>query len=269
MKKLISFDLIAEMGFLKKPDINEKIYLTYNILHKPALLGIMGAILGLKGYQENSTAKKVNFPEYYLKLKHIPVGVEPLGSDNGNFAKTNISYNNTTGTASKEEGGNLIINEQTLINPSFRVYLLLDTNEVLEKKLYESIKKQEAEFLPYMGKNDFSIWWDKDQVKEYQDFESFTFDQQFKVKNLFRKTEAITPFIAKALSYGMMNFKSRKKAPFTYFERLPVSFHEKLCQYLMGDFVFSNASFDKEMPIENTEHWFQLEKDSNEVVQLC
>ena len=54
--KLISFDLCADMGFLKKPDINEKIYLTYNMLHKPALLGILGAIIGLimmiKGWKD-------------------------------------------------------------------------------------------------------------------------------------------------------------------------------------------------------------------------
>ena len=31
---LISFDLCAQMGFLKKTDINDGIYLTYNILSK-------------------------------------------------------------------------------------------------------------------------------------------------------------------------------------------------------------------------------------------
>lgn len=51
--KLVSFDLKADFGFFKKPDIND-IYLTYNMLHKPALLGILGAIVGLQGFQENS-----------------------------------------------------------------------------------------------------------------------------------------------------------------------------------------------------------------------
>ena len=72
-KKIISFDLNAEFGFFKKPDINDGIYLTYNMLHKPALLGIIGAIIGLKGYERNGV-----LPEYYNKLKHIKVGIQPL-----------------------------------------------------------------------------------------------------------------------------------------------------------------------------------------------
>ena len=77
MKKLISFIIKAEKGFMKKPDINEGIYLTYNMLHKPAILGILGAIIGLKGYEKNEV-----FPEYYRELKHIPVGVKPQGDEN-------------------------------------------------------------------------------------------------------------------------------------------------------------------------------------------
>jgi CRISPR-associated protein Cas5h len=48
--KLVSFDLKADFGFFKKPDINDGLYLTYNMLHKPTLLGILGAIVGLQGY---------------------------------------------------------------------------------------------------------------------------------------------------------------------------------------------------------------------------
>jgi len=89
MKKLISFDLYANMGFLKKPDINEKIYLTYNMLHKPCTLGILGAIAGLKGFTKNN-----ELPEYYQKLKDVPIGIKPIGKycENGNFADVVIIY---------------------------------------------------------------------------------------------------------------------------------------------------------------------------------
>ena len=60
MDKLISFDLRGDFGMLKKPDTNEPVYLTFNMLHKPALLGILGAILGLKGFR-----KQKELPEYY------------------------------------------------------------------------------------------------------------------------------------------------------------------------------------------------------------
>ncbi|MEA3505197.1 MAG: type I-B CRISPR-associated protein Cas5, partial [Bacteroidota bacterium] len=135
MKKLISFTIKAEKGFLKKPDINDGIYLTYNILHKPAILGILGAIIGLEGYKQNGV-----LPVYYNELKDIPVGIQPIGAEKGNFQKTTITYNNTTGFASNETGGNLIITEQTLIKPSYKIYLLLDIEKDNEKKLYHNIK---------------------------------------------------------------------------------------------------------------------------------
>ena len=127
-QKLISFDLKAEMGFFKKPDINDGIYLTYNMLHKPALLGILGAIVGLKGHEKEGV-----LPEYYCTVRDLKVAVQPLASDNGNYTKEVITYNNGTGFASNEAGGNLIVKEQTLLKPSYRCYLLLNTNDETEK----------------------------------------------------------------------------------------------------------------------------------------
>ncbi len=110
--KIISFIIRSEKGFFKKPDINEDIYLTFNMIHKPSLLGIFGAIIGLKGFQKNE-----EMPEYYQKLKNLQIGIKPINDEKGNFLKSIITYTNTTGFASEEESGNLIISEQTIINP--------------------------------------------------------------------------------------------------------------------------------------------------------
>ena len=144
---LISFDLCAQMGFLKKPDINDGIYLTYNMLHKPALLGMLGAIIGLRGYCQNG-----ELPEYYQKLKHLKVGIQPLKCDKGNYVKETLCYNNGTGFASNEDGGNLVIKEQVLLSPSYRCFVLLDLSNPFEKTLYDNILSFRAEFLPYLGK---------------------------------------------------------------------------------------------------------------------
>jgi CRISPR-associated protein Cas5h len=255
--KLISFDLNADMGFLKKPDINEKIYLTYNILHKPALLGILGAIAGYKGYEENS-----KFPEYYQKLKHLKIGLEPLNSDKGNYSKTIITYSNTTGLASNEDGGNLIVTEQTLLKPSFRCYLLLDTKNNNERILYERILSQEAEYLPYLGKNDFSAWWDKGCVKEY-DYKEFDFTTDFYVSSIFLKESAVVNHLVKLSS---RQDREEVENRFFYFERLPIDFDESLFQYRLGDFVYSNARFDKEMRFDHNSQFYLL--DSSLVIQL-
>lgn len=147
---LISFDLKAEMGFFKKPDINNGIYLTYNMLHKPALMGILGAIIGLEGYGENG-----KIPEYYVKLHHIPVGIEPVNSSKGNFSKEIISYNNSTGFANisgDKAGANLIVTEQVILNPCYRCYLLLNLDDQLERELHDYLRDGYAEYIPYMGK---------------------------------------------------------------------------------------------------------------------
>lgn len=260
MKKLISFTIKAEKGFLKKPDINDGIYLTYNMLHKPAILGILGAIIGLEGYKKNG-----ELPVYYNELRNIPVGVKPIGAEKGNFQKTKITYNNTTGFASNETGGNLIITEQTLIKPSYKIYLLLDLEKENEKKLYQNIKEQKAEYLPYLGKNDYSLWWNKNEVEEYDKWGLFVKNSNFRISTVFKKNEAIVNHLAKAISrralYG-------RKNDFNYFERLPIDFNEKLYQYNYSDFAYSNALLEEEIKIDSNNLYILKNEDENEVVYL-
>jgi len=262
-QKLISFDLKAEMGFFKKPDINSGIYkgiscslsMSYNMLHKPVLLGILGAIAGLQGYQKNGS-----FPVYYQRLKHLKIGVAPLGSDNGNFTKDIVTYNNGTGFASSEGEGNLVVREQILIKPSYRCYLLLNLDNEAEKVLYDRIAKYEAEFLPYMGKNDFSAWWDN--VREY-DFLGFTPNRNYKIVSVFAKTEAVSEYIVRSMS----KFSAGAgESVFVYFERLPVGFDEQLKQYNYADFVYSNATFSKDMDMSAAGEFFSL--NDSEIIQM-
>lgn len=254
--KLISFDLKAEMGFFKKPDINDGIYLTYNMLHKPALLGILGAVLGLHGFEENS-----KLPEYYEKLNHLKIGIQPLNSSNGNFEKEIVSYNNGTGFASMEEGGNLIVTEQILLKPEYRCFLLLDIGNELECKLLDNIIAYKAEYLPYLGKNDFSAWWTNAIV--YDKCELFNFDMDFKVVSLFAKTEAVSKHVAKAMM-GMMAKKA--ECPFMYFEKLPIAYDEDLFQYIYADFVYSNAKFEKGMNMSEAGQFYVI--NDKDIIQL-
>ena len=257
MKKMISFIVRTDMGFMKKPDINDGIYLTYNMLHKPCVLGILGAIIGLEGYKKNEV-----LPEYYEKLQYIPVGIKLIGDEKGVFQKTVISYTNTTGFASAESGGVLIVNEQTLIKPSYKIYLLLDLDEENQKKLYCNIKNQESEYLPYLGKNDFSLWWKKDEVEEYE-WKNFVSLADFSISTIFKKEEAIINYIAKAVTRRDL---SEQKCNFCCFERIPVSIDKKLFQYEMADFAYSNAKLIDEVNIVSENLYFLT--NTNEVVYL-
>jgi CRISPR-associated protein Cas5h len=262
-KRIISFDIKADFGFLKKPDINEGIYLTYNCLHKPALLGILGAVVGLGGFYQ-SYIKKKNIPEYFDMFDNIKTGIQPLNSSKGNFSKTVITYNNSVGYANLD--GNLIVTEQTLIKPSFRIYLLINLVNKLEKRLYEYLNNRECEFIPYLGKNDFQLWWEKESIIEYNFTDEVLPQKSYSIENLFIKPEGKT--IRRNIDQtANMIFDFDEPLTndfFIFFERLPIGFDIKTTNYSFANFVFTNKKLLKSFIPENL---FYL-KNENRYVQL-
>lgn len=244
MKTVISFDLYADMGFLKKPDINEKIYLTYNMLHKPCVLGILGAIAGLKGFTKNN-----ELPEYYTKFKDIPVGIKPIGKgcEHGNFTKNVTTYTNTIGFSNAD--GNLIVSEQTLISPAFRIFILLDIENQEQQTLYDRIRQQEAVFIPYLGKNDYSAWWNKEDVKEYN-FQKFEGGEEFRIDTVFIKEGSLVNQVVEHKA-SFRNNLSFLNGSFMYFEKLPICYNQKLYQYDYADFAYTDWRLSKDSFLAN------------------
>lgn len=145
--KALKFVLSGDTAFFKVPVVNSVCYFTYGNIHKPALLGMLGAILGYKGYGY----KFEEFPEYYEKLKDLKISIVP-NSPNGYFNKKIQIFNNSVGYASKEQGGNLIVKEQWLEKPSWTIYIMIDDEE--SKKLADMIINHQCVYFPYLGKND-------------------------------------------------------------------------------------------------------------------
>ena len=145
--KVLKFILSGKTAFFKVPTVNSVCYFTYGNIHKPALLGMFGAILGYKGYGYKIT----DFPEYYEKLKDIKISIVP-NSENGYFNKKFQQFNNSVGYASQEQGGNLIVKEQWLEDPSWTIYIMLNSDE--SQKLADTIIHNQCVYIPYLGKND-------------------------------------------------------------------------------------------------------------------
>ena len=214
------------------------------MLHKPALLGILGAIIGLEGYKE-----KGKFPEYYEKLKDLKIGVEPLNHEKGNFQKTVIKYSNTVGYANN--GSTYLTEEATLIKPAYRIYLLLEFDNENHKQLYGYLKEGKTEYIPYFGKNEFPIWWDKDEFLEY-DFKKIEQpDNSFRISTIFNINEEKLPVVDFKQEESARRRDKTLEAPYIYFERLPSCFDEKLFQYQLDKFVYSNYLFKKELLVHN------------------
>lgn len=229
--------------------------MSYNMIHKPSILGILGAVIGLNGYQ-----RKGEFPEYYQLLKDIRIGIEPLSHERGNYQKTTVKYTNTAGYANAD--GNLLIEETMLIRPAYRCYLLLELAIYNHTKLYEYLKEGKAEYVPYLGKNEYQAGWMDENgevsFREYA-FEKVTsIDQSFKVSSIFtvnslkENKESDDEEDNPANFYDVaLTLKNAIESPFAYFERLPVGFDTQLVQYQMVKHVYSTFLLKAHSSVSN------------------
>ncbi|MTT31376.1 type I-B CRISPR-associated protein Cas5 [Terrilactibacillus sp. BCM23-1] len=158
----IAFELKGKTAFFKKPDVNSKIYFTYSHIHKIALMGLLGAMLGYGGYTQQKVSIDRNgknitnqYPEFYKYLRDLDLAIVPHG-DRGYFSKKIQVFNNSVGYASNEEGGNLIVREQWIENPHWTIYLF--NNDKIETEIFDKLKRaiinHEVAYIPYLGKND-------------------------------------------------------------------------------------------------------------------
>jgi CRISPR-associated protein Cas5h len=197
----------------------------------------------------------------------MPLANEKTGKkyhENGNFQKTIIKYNNSTGMASEETGGNLMVAEQTLIAPAFRCFVLLDVAIEDQKKLYNNILSCQAEYVPYLGKNECSLWWENPREHAYSEFKT---DGVFKIDSVFIKQVPVKDSKVEELVFDLL-MESQQGCTFTYFENLPVGYlGAPLYQYEYRSFAYTD--WDLSLKKGQSGNLIQLtDTDKNEVVQL-
>jgi CRISPR-associated protein Cas5h len=225
----LTFRLSGKTAFFKKPDANTFAYFTYNNIHKVALLGILGAIVGLKGYNQMKSDDEgiyPQYPEFYEKLRGLEISIAPLSS-RGYFSKKIQVFNNSVGYASEESGGNLIVREQWLEEPKWEVFLL--ENNAIDPKIYKMLEDYilngKSEYLPYLGKNDHIAKIDNTKIIELNKNEHPTY-----INSLFPLDEVK---LDDELTFDDNN-------PFLIKEMLPVALNEKYNFYELRELVFTN-----------------------------
>lgn len=246
----IKFRLTSPMAIIKKPDSNETYY-TYNFPHKVMLLGMLGAIIGLNGYNyylfQKGIGKEVDeLPEFYTKLKHLKIGIVPSINKN-NFSRKIQTFNNSVGYASKEKGNNLVVNEQWLENPSWTIYLLSDeSNEYNLIKDYLINKK--CEYIPYIGKNDHFA-----DIRDVKVIDDIKVDKNIsKIDSLFEEKIAE---INDNFFDELLGFDNKENSEYLYKELLPKELNEKIGYTQFFNFIFTN----EEVSIKNNENIYQVE----------
>lgn len=228
--RALSFDLKGDFAFFKKNETNQPIYFSYKNIHKVALLGILGAIIGLGGY---FSQKEKTFPDFYEKLKDLKVSITPV-CPNGNFRKKNQKFNNSVGYASEEEGKNLIVEEEWLESPFWHIYILIDPEkekspDSLVQKICYFILEEKSFFIPYLGKNDhFAI------IENPKIIEIFPEQSPTKIHSLFIEKD-----------FDVIPEMRSDEDTFYNSEFLPIAIDEELNQYFLDRMVFSNMKIRK------------------------
>lgn len=247
--EVIKFTLEGKFGFFKKPDVNTYLYFTYGNIHKVALLGIFGAILGYKGYNQMSFAKKYKkafkgllennescYPEFYERLNHLKVGIIPKEVS---ISKKVQIFNNSVGYASKEQGGNLIVKEQWLENPSWDIYIAVEDEE--GKKLAKSLMDRSFVYIPYLGKNDHLA--DIKNVELISNIKEV--DSSCIIDSLFIKDDFEIVQNDDFDEFDELDQLEKKVPVFKYEEKLPVSLEETTNKYELKSFIYTNSKLTK------------------------
>ncbi|NFN86779.1 type I-B CRISPR-associated protein Cas5 [Clostridium sporogenes] len=228
---VLKFNLKGRTAFFKKPEVNTFFYFTYGNIHKVALLGILGSILGLKGYNDQN--EKDKYPEFYEKLKDIRIGIVPMNKE-GYIPKKIQTFNNSVGYASKEQGGNLIIKEQWLEDPEWEIYILL--KEDIENQLKDNILDRNFKFIPYLGKNDHITT--IENIELIKDAKKI--DNVKKIDSLYIKDY----FSFRSSKYDFDEDDDEEddmEDTWKYEEMLPVSLEENTNIYDLKSFIYTNS----------------------------
>lgn len=226
----LQFTLSGKDAFFKKPEVNTYHYYTFGQIHKVALLGMFGAILGYGGYAQKKwkSPKKgetavEDYPEFYERLKDIKISIIPQ-NERGYIPKKIQIFNNSVGYASGEQGGNLIVKEQWLENPKWEIYILLDSEEA--EKTAQYLSQNRCVYFPYLGKNDHPA--DITNVKKVS------------IEEISTEMTVLSCMYPKETGDAVFPDDEDEREVFKYEEKLPVRLNGYTNLYEYDTFCFTN-----------------------------
>lgn len=175
--EVLSFQISGRYAFFKNPEYNVKKQYTYEHIHKPVVLGLLGAIMGFDGRgQVNKHGGKL---EYYEKLKDIKISIIPAKVK---FNKHIQTYNNSTGYANNGDCYNM--SREILENVKWTIVILKDS---VQKDIFEELKNRliegRAKYPVYLGVKDCTV--KIDNVKEFKVTEVLNVDDIYKIDSFY------------------------------------------------------------------------------------
>jgi len=142
--KFLKFKLSGEVASFVKPAKTKTCLYTFQHIHKVALMGLIGATIGLNGYE---TSFKV-YPEFYDKLKDIQIAIIPTKPS---FKKNRKTLTEDEPLYKKYKGK--VQQIQQLINPSWWIYIPLECNSLI-LQFYKKLENKESVYKQRLGSKD-------------------------------------------------------------------------------------------------------------------
>ena len=149
------------------------------------------------------------------------------GAEKGFIRKKIQVFNNSVGYASGEQGGNLIVKEQWLEEPSWDVYVLLDCEEAI--KLCDALQEKKCVYIPYLGKND-----------HFADISNVCVKKADEVKCGKGKVASLFPR-EKGVLQTSSDFWEDEEMTFKYEEELPEQLDGWTNNYILQSFIYTDA----------------------------
>lgn len=237
----LSFTLSGDTAMFRKPDVNKTTYFTFMNIHKPALLGIFGALIGLNGYSDCLENNK-EYPEYYSQFMDLSIAIIPIFQPKQfSFSTTIQTYTNTTGLASKEQGGTLIIKEQWLKKPCWKIIVQNDDSDAF-KLLKQALIQQESHFEPYLGKNNHPAVFSEVVVSP--------------IKEINKDEYVVLQSLSFSENILDINGFTGRSTPFMYKEFLPIALNPIICSYIEKELFLTNQKVKMSCPIYQLDDLF-------------
>lgn len=157
--KALKFTVYGDYGYFKNHESNYR-NMTYQYIHKPAIEGLLGAIVGLDGFRQ--MGQHNNKLEYDEVFKNSKIAIIPTDPHYDVFYEEVV---NTTGFCNN--GTNAIIRKQILQNPSYTIIIL---EENIDKEIYNKLTymltHNESVYRLCLGGNNYSAF-----IKDVSDIE--------------------------------------------------------------------------------------------------
>lgn len=219
--KVCRFTLSGKTACFRMPDVNSDVYITYGHIHKVALLGLLGAVIGLDGYgQKLSVSGK---PVFYEELQNLQVSIFPKVKT-GMFLKKTQCFTNTTGFSNTQQSVpcTQMVREQWLEHPEWEIMFLLDSP--IAEKIADFLQERKCVYQPYLGKTE--------HVAVITDVcvEDITSSQDMEIP-----LECLVP------AEQVISVDCKHNADILYQEELPIRLDDTFGLYQLTNFVYTDG----------------------------